>query len=243
MIMSGANSARLWLVALLLLSIGASAMLLNQDAASIVTRVQGIVGDSPVIALALFALLSLVSQLLIVPSGSLLLMMGGFLLGALPAALIYALIQIITTGPVIWLGQRGGVARAEAQLEAASPLLAHLADSLRAAPFSLSLVLRLTPVIPSAVGCLLSVLFGIPRTTFILVTALVCWVRPLFFASIGAALPTLQRLSDPADVLDPTDLWPLLLVFIGALGLLLSRVWVNKRMCCALAKHRVVPDS
>ncbi len=238
-----ATQAHRWLIAFVLLSIGLTVLMLNHEPAALIARVQMIVGDSPQAAWLLFAVLTLISQLLIVPSGSLLLMAGGFLLGAMPAALIYALIQVLTTWPVLWLGRNGGMERAERHLETLSPMLSRMAQALREAPFSLALVLRLTPVIPSAVACLLSVAFSVPRSVFLLATTLVCWVRPVFFASIGAAVPALSRLARPADVLDAGTLWPLLLAFVGAVALLMSRLWVNHRLQRALAKQLESADS
>ena len=136
-----ATQAHRWLIAFVLLSIGLTVLMLNHEPAALIARVQMIVGDSPQAAWLLFAVLTLISQLLIVPSGSLLLMAGGFLLGAMPAALIYALIQVLTTWPVIWLGRNGGMERAERHLETLSPMLSRMAQALREAPFSLALVL------------------------------------------------------------------------------------------------------
>ena len=50
-----------------------------------------------------FAALSLSLQLLIVPSGSLLLVGAGFVFGVLPSVVIYMLMQCIAIWPIYWL--------------------------------------------------------------------------------------------------------------------------------------------
>jgi len=83
-------------------------------------------------------------------------------------------------------------------------------------------VLRLTPVIPSAAACLLAAGLAITLNKFILATIAVCWIRPLFFASIGGSLQALTELSMASSGVAAFK--PLLLLFIAAVVLLLVKV-------------------
>ena len=96
-----------------------------------------------------------------------------------------------------------------------------------------AIVLRLTPVIPSAAACCIAAALKIPIGAFCLATVMVCWVRPLFFASVGGAFQELSSLKNTLEGGASINLWPIILVFVTSLLLLLVRLWLrhqNKRM-------------
>ena len=92
-----------------------------------------------------------------------------------------------------------------------------------------SVAIRLTPVIPSAVACLLAAGLGIGRNAFLLGTAISCWIRPLFFASVGASTQMLMELTDPAKILESVSFVPLIMAFVAASLLFALRVWLRLR--------------
>ena len=85
-----------------------------------------------------------------------------------------------------------------------------------------TVVLRLTPVIPSAAACLLAAGLGVDLRKFLAATAAVCWIRPLFFASVGGSLQALSAL--PNALSTSSVFGPLLLLAIAALLLLIVKL-------------------
>lgn len=171
--------------------------------------------------LAAYALLCLVSQLLIVPSGSLILIAAGFIFSPLAAAAIFSIAQILCSWPVYGLGAFVSD-KFPKRFDALTRRFNFPPDwqhVLHQEGFLATVVLRLTPVIPSAAACLLASGLGIRLRQFILATIVVCWIRPLFFASIGGSLQALSALSDAAAGV--ATLWPLLFLFIAAVALFL----------------------
>jgi len=86
--------------------------------------------------------------------------------------------------------------------------------SLRGNEILATALLRLTPVIPSAGACLLAAMCRIGLRPFMIGTLLTCWIRPLFFASSGAAMSSV--LIKDADI-SGLDVTPLILVFASVL--------------------------
>ncbi|OED38502.1 hypothetical protein AB833_19350 [Chromatiales bacterium (ex Bugula neritina AB1)] len=181
--------------------------------------------------IAVYALVCVVSQCLIVPSGSLILIVAGFVFGPLVATAVYAVAQVLTTWPVVSFSHwvlRNYKPRALSRFLSV-PVIARAIATVGEEDFMASVVLRLTPVVPSAAACLLAVTFAIPAGSFMLATACVCWVRPLFFASIGAALQqlaTLESALKQSEAIDPT---PIVLVFLSSLLLLAARLWLRRK--------------
>jgi len=93
--------------------------------------------------------------------------------------------------------------------------------------FFATVVIRLTPVIPSAAACLLAAGLNIGLIRFIPATIAVCWIRPLFFASVGGSLQALSGISEAASA--SAALKPLLLLFIAAFVVFLSRLYLRRR--------------
>ena len=182
----------------------------------------------------IFAAVALVSQMLIMPSGSALMVVGGALLGAIPATLVYVLAQMLTT-PAVYLMARAGYGRTADR--AVPELLQHYLGArwkktILIVPdegIASTIALRLMPVFPSAVVCLLAAGLGIALRPLMIGTVLVCWVRPLFFASIGEAAHRAAVMSDPLDFLRGANFTPLLLIFVAALLVLAARAWLRLR--------------
>lgn len=170
----------------------------------------------------------IVSQLLVVPSGSLILIAAGFIFTPLVATAIFSLAQVLCSWPVYSAGE----AISKRFPERFSQYTARLKpDSdwpkrVQREGFFASIVLRLTPVIPSAAACLLAAGFGIRRRHFIPATVVVCWIRPLFFASIGGSL---QALSSAPDALSSAATGPLLLLFFASVLLLLVKYYLGEK--------------
>jgi len=166
------------------------------------------------------------SQLLIIPSGSLILIAAGFIFSPLVAAGIFSVAQVICSWPVYGIGRTIS--------EKFPQRFNSLTKRFKFPPgwervvqqegFLATVVLRLTPVIPSAAACLLAAGLAIGLQKFILATIVVCWIRPLFFASIGGSL---QVLTDLSGASGNTAFKPLLLLFIAALVLLLLKVFLR----------------
>ena len=174
-----------------------------------------------------YCCICIVSQLLVVPSGSLILIAAGFIFSPLLATVIFSLAQILCSWPVYKMG--------ELVSNRYPDRFKLIATRFKVAPdweqavqkegFIATIVLRLTPVIPSAAACLLAAGFGITLRKFIPATIAVCWIRPLFFASIGGSL---QALSALPDALGATSVFgPLLLLAIASMVLLLAKLYTR----------------
>ena len=176
-----------------------------------------------------FAALSLSLQLLIVPSGSLLLVGAGFVFGVFPSVVIYTLMQCIAIWPIYWLC-RFCLERNRWGLQDKVNLLLEksgVCRVTRSEPLISGMVLRLTPVLPSAAASSIASVAGIQMSVFFLATVLAGWVRPLFFASIGGAV---KEFSGFASTLSGEfRVAPLLLVFFSVLLLLVVKLWLRRR--------------
>jgi len=149
---------------------------------------------SGAITLFVFAAIALASQLIVMPSGFILLLLGGFVLGAWQATLIYSVIQVLTLFPVRWLAQRNQLPGSVVAFAQKQSMRFRIVNAVNSKPLLVGIILRLTPVIPSAVACLLSVWLKLTLPVFLLATVMVCWVRPLIFSTIGERLPDIGRL-------------------------------------------------
>jgi uncharacterized membrane protein YdjX (TVP38/TMEM64 family) len=225
---------RSWLYALLallvVLSIALTGWLLLFDGFALLTDAVPAVADRLLDMsqaqrlwwLAAFALLSFSLQLLVVPSGSLLLIVAGFVFGVVPSVLLFTFMQCAAVWP-IYLICRSGSRRLRNEWFGHTPA----AEAIRSEPLVSSMVLRLTPILPSAGASTIAALSGITLQTFLLATVLVGWIRPLFFASVGAAVSEISGLASAVSgEINPA---PLLLVFLAVAGLFLVRLWLRFR--------------
>lgn len=186
---------------------------------------------NPARLVAMYFCICLTTQLIVVPSGSVILMVSGFILGPTLAAGVFSIAQIVATYPVYRVAQffsnRGKKGRFNSLLEDYS--VAKMAGSLEQEAVATGMVLRLTPVIPSAAACFLAALLRLSLKSFFVATLLVCWIRPLFFASVGGAVKELSGLRGAIDGKASVNIWPLLVVFIAAVILLISRLWLRRQ--------------
>lgn len=146
----------------------------------------------PVAFICAFALWALIANCLIVPAGSLSLIIGGAALGSFLPAAIWFVAQL-ACAPLLYRAASDRTIRQqliERYLGAsATKLMARAArDGIWA-----SVVLRLTPVLPSAPAALIAAGIGISLRSFLIGSSLAGWVRPLYFASIGAAAGSFAR--------------------------------------------------
>jgi len=164
-----------------------------------------------------FACLSIISQFLVIPSGTLLIITGGYLLGSIPAALVYTVLLPLT-GVVV-----GEIAK--------SSSLQHWLKAYLGKHKKISEIteLRLTPVIPAAIASTIASTLNIRHTTFIIATLCVGWIRPIFFASIGEAAQSLQQLQDGSLGVTEKSTLPLALLTLGALLNLIVRCWLRSK--------------
>ncbi len=178
-----------------------------------------------------YAVICIVSQCLIVPSGSLILIAAGFIFGPIVATVIYSVAQVLTTWPVVsfsrWLldNYQPRILDRLLSLSAVSRVI----DAVGQEDFMAGVVVRLTPVIPSAAACLLAVSVNLRFISFMLATVCVCWVRPLFFASVGGAVRQLSSLEVALQQTESIDPTPILLVFVSSVLLLLVRLWLRRK--------------
>jgi len=183
--------------------------------------------DKKPLWLIVYAGLCVFSQLLVVPSGSLILIAAGFIFSPLLAAGIFSVAQVLCSWPVYKLGEIISCRYPDRfdKLTTRFGLPADWQKEIDNEGFIATMVIRLTPVIPSAAACLLAAGMGISLQRFIPATIAVCWIRPLFFACLGGSL---QALSEIPEVMDTTSaLQPLVLLFFAALVLLFARLFIR----------------
>lgn len=183
--------------------------------------------DNRVYVVICFVFLVLISQLLVVPSGSILMIGGGFLLGSLPAALIYTALLPVTGIIVGKVTESSSLKNWVATLLYKSNKVTRIVELLNHEPFTLSAVLRLTPVIPAAIAAIVASTFKVPHSTFIFATLCVGWVRPLFFASIGGTAHSLTQLHTGSSGTTELGILPILLLALCAILNLLVRCWIR----------------
>jgi len=192
--------------------------------------------NSPVYAILCFVCLALVSQFLVIPSGSLLLIGGGYLIGSLWATLIYTALLPLTGIIVGQITASSSVHSWAAMLLNKKVKIARIVGLLEKEPFTLSAVLRLTPVIPAAIAAMVASTLKIKHTTFVLATLCVGWVRPLFFASIGGAIQSFAQFQQGLSSINEKSMLPLILLATGAILNLVVRCWLRWRLQGSAAK-------
>lgn len=182
-----------------------------------------------------FTAWALVANCLVLPAGSVSLIAGGAMLGTvLPAAIWY--VAQLATAPVIY---RIGAAERDQAAALIARYLGPAGQSLRAGAaaegLSATILLRLTPVLPSAVATLIAASLGIGLRPYLAGSALAGWVRPVYFASLGTALGSLARVGEAKQALSITAAWPLLLACAVAALALALRLWLRRRTLRAAA--------
>ena len=122
--------------------------------------------------------------LTIVPAGTLIILLAGFLFGPLAGPVQFA--AIVCASLILYeIGKEGDPERLERELTE-WPKLAAFAGLAKRRGFTFSVLMRLTPVVPSAVASLGASYFSVSRKDFILGTLAAGWVRPVGFALLGS---------------------------------------------------------
>ena len=122
--------------------------------------------------------------LTVLPFGTATILVAGYFLG--PVAGISQYIALIAASIVLYeIGRDSDPKALERRLEK-FPSLSRVAGLARRRGFAFSALLRIVPVVPSAVASLAASYFSVDRRSFILGTILAGWCRPLGFAFLGS---------------------------------------------------------
>ncbi len=222
--MSLANTRLIAIIILSALGTGAMLWLGGRD---LVMTVLAALEQRPTTFAIAFAAWALIANCLVLPAGSLSLIAGGAVLGAvLPAGMWFA--AQLVTAPFIYRttvsAQLAATGLIERYLGAgATQLLARAADD----GVWLTAVLRLTPIIPSAPAAMIAASSGVTFKSFMLGSALAGWVRPLYFASIGATAGSLVRAAGVSTASGWQILAPLAILCIASAALFGARLYIK----------------
>lgn len=145
--------------------------------------------------LALYALLCFLSQLVIVPSGTLIALGGGYLFGILAGGGVLAA-SALAANVAVFLIANSAFSGLVARYADAAPQRRRALDILQAEGAAGVVALRLSPIVPSALTATLSAAAGISLATFAIMSVLTIWVRPFAFAAAGASM---RQLADVAQ--------------------------------------------
>jgi uncharacterized membrane protein YdjX (TVP38/TMEM64 family) len=197
--------------------------------------------ERPALMLAIFSVWSVICVILIVPIGTISVIVGGILFGAFLPALLWAVAQLVTAPVIYHLTLRSlgsdvdstpgaapgaGVRLVERWLGRRT---AEIVDLARVDGIFTVIVLRLLPIIPSAPTCMISAALGIRLKHLVLGTLAVGWMRPLYYASLGVTIGSLTKLEDAGGVLGIAVVSQLLLMLAGVAVLWFVRHLVRAR--------------
>ncbi len=186
------------------------------------------------VALVAFLCLAFVLQLLVLPTGTITMLAGGFLFGAPIAAGLYYVAQLFAA-PVVFGAARLGFGRfADEKIGGLvqrdkSGRLAAILEIARSEGVLAAVALRLAPVITSPVVPILAATAGIQLTSLMTGSVLASWIRPLFWASIGATVHSVAQITNPSEILQKVSLTPILLAFAAAALLFVLRIVLKAR--------------
>jgi uncharacterized membrane protein YdjX (TVP38/TMEM64 family) len=195
----------------------------------------------PVLMVAIFAVWSVICVILIVPIGTISVIVGGILFGAFLPALLWAVAQLITAPVIYHLTLRSlgsGVGGVPGAAPGAGVRLverwlgrrsAEIVDLARVDGIFTVIVLRLLPIIPSAPTCMISAALGIRLRHLVLGTLAVGWMRPLYYASLGVTIGSLTKLEDAGGILSMAVASQLVLMLAGLTVLWFARHLVRAR--------------
>jgi uncharacterized membrane protein YdjX (TVP38/TMEM64 family) len=180
-------------------------------------------------ALAAFALWAVLANCLVLPAGSLSLIAGGAVFGATAPAGIWFAAQLLTAPLIYRAGatSQDRVASLVARYLGRAPARL-LATAARDGVWTTA-VLRLTPILPSAPATLIAAGAGIELRAFLVGSAMAGWVRPLYFASLGAAAGSLAQAGSLAEALPLQTVVTLAMLFACAGLLLAARLYLRQR--------------
>lgn len=226
-----------WLIfAVIVVTVAASAgVLALTSGTSISTLVVGAkhwIDANAVLALALFAVWALAANCIVIPAGSVSLIAAGALFGPLWPALIWYGSQIVTAPLPHAFGR---ILKAESSTRRIGgksidqwtlPFRHRLASLVDPRPVMASVLLRLCPLVPSAVAALIAATIGIGLRPFLLGSLLVGWARPLYFTSVGASL---KSLTEPQSFSTASGMLPLFAIFLTATLIVAAQAWLSRR--------------
>lgn len=151
--------------------------------------------EAPLQTLALYALVCFLSQLVIVPSGTVIALGGGYLFGILAGGGVLATSALVAN-VIVFAIANSAFSGFVARYADAAPQRRRALDVLQAEGAAGVVALRLSPIVPSALTATLSAAAGISLATFAFISALTIWVRPFAFAAAGASM---RQLTDVAQ--------------------------------------------
>lgn len=186
------------------------------------------------LAIGIFLAIALVIQCFIVPTGTIVMLTGGFLFGGPLAAGMYHAAQLVAA-PIVYGAIRlgfGGYADAKLDDIVRRYLperFSNLTEMARSEGVMAAVSLRLAPVITSAIVPILAAASGIKLWALLVGSVLAGWVRPLFWASVGASAHSLAEVSNPSDILHKVNLLPIALACLAAAMVFALRVYLKMR--------------
>lgn len=225
---SSARASFAGLAALAILSIFALSLLAADGGArvfALLDWLQRQATKAPLQALALYALVCFLSQLVIVPSGTLIALGGGYLFGLVAGGGVLAASALVAN-VIVFLIANSAFSGLVARYADAAPQRRRALDILQAEGAAGVVALRLSPIVPSALTAMLSAAAGISLATFAFMSVLTIWVRPLAFAAAGSSM---RQLADVAQGAPANT--ALLVTALSLAGLLMFalRVYVRSR--------------
>lgn len=188
--------------------------------------------DIAIASLGILLLFFMLTQLLVLPSGTAILLITGAILGPV-SGMLYFLAMIVVT-PITFLMAKTHPEKAQRALRrwASHPrfraILASGLDSMQAKPVIGTGMLRLLPVLPSAPAVLIAAAFGLSLRGILIGTALFGFIRPMAISTIGYALSTLSLTTERGQ--DSTVLLILiasLASLAASLGMLRYLIWAG----------------
>jgi uncharacterized membrane protein YdjX (TVP38/TMEM64 family) len=173
--------------------------------------------ERPELIAAIFAAWALVANCLVVPAGTLSMIVGGALLGTIIPTLIWSVAQLMTA-PLLYALTRRGMGNVAMLRNSQVARLVALAQS---NGFQATALLRLLPIMPNAPATMIAATAGIDLRTFFIGSVLTGWVRPAYFAGLGATVGTLSKVEAVTELLSVRTLVPLLGLFAGTVLLVI----------------------
>lgn len=156
-------------------------------------------------SLVAFAVLVMWSFLLfhtVLPLGTITILLAGYMLG--PAAGLAQFVSLTASSIILFeLGREADRHYVERQL-AAFPNISRLVASARHRGVFFTVIMRLAPVVPTAVTSLSASYLGLSRRDFLSGTLLAGWVRPVVFAALGS----LGRFAPVCGIDPAAGTWP-----------------------------------
>lgn len=174
--------------------------LFRQDIYDAILAANALQGWALALALALLAGYFFVSQLVIIPSGTLSLILAGVVFGPV-SGLLYFLAMLAACPPAHAFGrlrpeEADAFLARHVRSDRHRMRMLRLLARIRSAPVALTAALRLAPVLPSAGCALLAGAAGVSLRGVMTGTVLAGWVRPVAIAVLGDQIWRIIREAD-----------------------------------------------